>query len=166
LSQQQIYLKDLIQRLGRAPTIWPGLPKLQEAVRRWQEIAEQASNKDDARPQSNWIKSDQKNLSKDGAGANSAAVAEVQVPLLEFKTGRYGTACVTQDTIILLSEVPFMEGSKVYDLNKVDIVIQPKGSMHKVAILRHGKKIHGMSPTTVDPDSLVKFIRLMKSLKT
>mmetsp|Transcript_37147 Transcript_37147/g.90056 ORF Transcript_37147/g.90056 Transcript_37147/m.90056 type:complete len:784 (+) Transcript_37147:297-2648(+) len=163
LSQQQIYLKDLIRKLGQAPTIWQGLPKLQDAVRRWQEIAEQATNKDDARPQSNWIKSDEKKASKNGG---AAAVATVQVPLLEWKNGRYGTACVTQDTIVLLSEVPFLEGSKAYDLNKVEVVIQPKGSMHKVAVMRHGKRLYGMTPTTVDPDSLVKFVRLLKSLRS
>ena len=163
LSQQQIYLKDLIRKLGQAPTIWPGLPKLQDAVQRWQEIAEQATNNDEARPQSNWMKSDVKKSSKN---KGSAAVATVQVPLLEWKNGRYGTACLTQDTIVLLSEVPFLEGSKAYDLNKVELVIQPKGSMHKVAVMRHGKKLYGMTPTTVDADSLVKFVRLLKSLRS
>ena len=163
LSQQQIYLKDLIRKLGQAPTIWPGLPKLQDAVQRWQEIAEQATNNDEARPHSNWMKSDVKRASKN---KGTAAVVTVQVPLLEWKNGRYGTACVTQDTIVLLSEVPFLEGSKAYDLNKVELVIQPKGSMHKVAVMRHGKKLYGMTPTTVDADSLVKFVRLLKSLRS
>jgi len=158
LSQQQTYLKDFIRKLSDAPAKWDGLPKLQSAVKRWQEIAQQASNKDEARPHSNWVNNG------NGGGGSAAARTGFQVPLLEFNT-KFGTACVTQNTLVLLSEMPFFEGSKAYDINKVEVLAQPKNPLHKVAVMRHGKRLCGFSPTSIDPIRLETFVRLLKSLQ-
>jgi signal transduction histidine kinase len=159
LSQQQLYLKDLVRKLSNAPAAWDGLPKLQSEVRRWQEIAQQASNKDDARSQGNWI-------NRDSAGVTGASTGRksFQVPLLEFKT-KFGVACVTQNTLVLLSEMPFFEGVKSYEINKIDVVATPKNTLHKMAIMRHGKKLCGFSPISMDVDKLEKFLRILKSLQ-
>jgi hypothetical protein len=156
LSQQQLYLKDVLRRLSIAPSTWDGLPKLQAEVKRWQEIAQQASNKDEARPQGNWMNS---------KVTGSVAVRKsFQVPLLEFST-KFGTACVTQNMIVVLSEIPFFEGVKAYEINKVEVVVQPNNSLHKMAIMRHGKRLCGFSPTSIDPEKLAKFIQILKSLQ-
>ncbi|KAL3924916.1 MAG: hypothetical protein SGILL_000751 [Bacillariaceae sp.] len=159
LTQQQLYLKDFIRKLSNAPVAWDGLPKLQADVKRWQEIAQQASNKDEARPQGNWINSDSAGVTGSSTGRKS-----FQVPLLEFST-KFGSACVTQNTLILLSELPFFEGVKAYELNKVEVVTAPKHTLQKMAIVRHGKRLVGFTPTSIDTDKLEKFIRTLKSLQ-
>lgn len=159
LSQQQTYLKDLVRKLSNAPAAWDGLPKLRSEVQRWQEIAEQASNKDEARPQGNWINRDSAGVTGSSSGRKS-----FQVPLLEFKT-KFGTACVTQNTLVLLSEMPFFEGVKSYELNKVEVVATPKHTLHKMAIMRHGKRLCGFSPTSIDVPKLETFLRILKSLQ-
>jgi hypothetical protein len=159
LRQQQIYLKDFVRRLSNAPVTWDGLPKLKADVKRWQEFAQQASNKDEARPQGNWLNED--SVGKTGPSSGSKFF---QVPLLEFKT-KFGTACVTQNTLILLSEMPFFEGVKAYELNKVDVIVTPKSALHKMAVMRHGKKLCGLSPTSIDTDKLEKFVQILKSLQ-
>jgi hypothetical protein len=159
LSQQQLYLKGIVRKLSIAPLAWDGLPKLQSEVRRWHEIAQQASNKDEARPQGNWINRDSSGVTGSSAGRKS-----FQVPLLEFTT-KFGTACVTQSNLILLSEMPFFEGVKAYEINKVDVLSTPKHSLHKMAIMRHGKRLCGLSPTSIDVEKLEKFIRILKSLQ-
>jgi hypothetical protein len=158
LSQQQLYLKEFIRRLSNAPSEWDGLPKLQDAVKRWQEIASAASNKDEARLNVNWL-----------AGANEGVIPSArkgyQVPLLEFST-KFGTACVTQNTIIFLSEMPFFEGSKAFELNKVEVLIQPKNSIHKMAVMHHGKRLLGFTPISMEPEKIENFVRILKSLQT
>lgn len=159
LSQQQLYLKDLIKnKLSNAPRTWGGLPKLQDAVDRWEEIAAQASNKDEARPQNNWLSG-----SNRGGGA---VIKKFEVPLLEFST-KFGTGCLTQNNFILLSEMPFFENVKAYELNKVEVVALNNHPFHKMAVTRHGKRLCGFSPTTtmVDPDNLVKFVQILKKLQ-
>ena len=159
LSQQQLYLKDVLRKLSNAPSTWDGLPKLKTAVKRWQEIAQQASNKDEARPQGNWL-----NSGSLGVTGSAAARKAFQVPLWEFST-KFGTACVTQNTIVLLSEMPFFEGVKAYEINKVEVIVLPKNPLHKMAIMRHGKRLCGFSPTSVNPEKLAKFIEILKSLQ-
>lgn len=163
LSQQQLYLKDLIRKLSYAPSRWGGLPTLQAAVQRWQEIAEQATNKDEARPQSNWLGGAGGHGTR--ANAVSSASRTFQVPLLEFGT-KFGTACITQNTIVLLSEMPFFESVKAYEVNKVEVVVTPKHAIHKMAIMRHGKRLCGFSPTSIDPIQLEKFVQILKSLQS
>jgi len=156
LSQQQLYLKDLIQiKLPNAPQTWGGLPKLQDAVHRWHEIAAQASNKDEARPKSNWL-----NGSDSGGGGVRKTC---EIPLLEFST-KFGTACVTQNNFILLSEMPFFESVKGYEINKVELVTLTNHPLHKMGVMRHGKRLCGFSPTSMDPDNLVKFVLILKRL--
>ncbi|KAG7347843.1 hypothetical protein IV203_016548 [Nitzschia inconspicua] len=159
LTQQQLYLKDLVRKLSSAPVAWDGLPRLQSEVQRWHEIAQQASNKDAARPQGNWI-----NRESAGVTFTSTGRKSFQVPLLEFKT-KFGTACITQNTIVLLSEMPFFEGVKAYEINKVEIVATPKHALHKMAIMRHGKRLCGFSPTSIDVGRLETFLRILKSVQ-
>ena len=159
LTQQKLYIKDLVRKLSSAPVTWDGLPKLKADVQRWQEFAQQATNKDDARPQGNWLNADSPGVTGSASGRRS-----FQVPLLEFKT-KFGTACVTQNVLILLSEMPLFESVKAWELNKVDLVLTPKAALHKMAIMRHGKKLCGLSPTTIDTEKLEKFVRILKTLQ-
>jgi hypothetical protein len=158
LTQQQLYLKEFLRKFSNAPSEWDGLPRLKEAVKRWQEIASAASNKDEARPRGNWLNST-------AEGVIASAQKSFQVPLLEFST-KFGIGCVTQNTIILLSEMPFFEGVKAFELNKVEVVSQPKNSLHKMSVMRHGKRICGFSPVSIEPEKLSKFIRILTSLQT
>lgn len=156
MSQQKLYLKDLIQnKLSSAPRIWGELPILEDAVARWQEIALQASNKDEARLRSNW-----------GAGSGSVGRKKVlEVPLLEFST-KFGTACVTQNTLVVLSEMPFFESVKAFETNKVELECTPNHPLHKVGVMRHGKRLLGFSPTSINPEQVVKFVKILKSFQT
>jgi len=154
VSQQKLYLKDLIyNKLPNAPRTWGGLPRLEDDVARWREIAAQSSNKDDARLRSNW-----------GAGSGGGGVKKAfEVPLLEFKT-KFGTGCVTQNTVVLLSEMPFFESVKGFEINKIEVVGTPNNPLHKVCIMRHGKRLLGFSPTEIDPEQVVKVVKILKSL--
>lgn len=155
MSQQQHYLKDLVHhKLSNAPRIWGDLPKMDDAVRRWQEIAAQASNKDEARVGSNWGGAD-----SGGGGLKKS----FEVPLLEFAT-KFGTACVTQNTLVLLSEMPFFESVKAFAINKIDLVATPNHPLHKLGVMRHGKRLLGISPTSADPNTVAKFVTILKSL--
>jgi hypothetical protein len=159
LSQQKLYLKDLIKnRLSNAPRTWGegALPKLEDAVKRWQEIAAQASNKDEARPNKNWL---------NGSDSGGGGVTKIfEIPLLEFST-KFGTACVTQNTFVLLSEMPFFEGVKAFEMNKVELVTLTNHPLHRMGVMRHGKRLCGFSPTSMDPDNIVKFVQILKSLQ-
>jgi len=154
ISQQKLFLKDLIlNKLSNAPRLWGELPRLRDDVVRWQEIAEQASNKDEARLRSNWG-------SKIGNGGLKKAC---EVPLLEFST-KFGTGCVTQNTLIILSEMPFFESVKAFEINKIQLVRTRNHPLHKVGVLRNGERLLGFSPTSVDPDEVVKVVKILKSL--
>jgi hypothetical protein len=104
------------------------------------------SNKDEAWPNVSWL-----------AGANKGVIASArkgyQVPLLEF-SAKFGTACVTQNTFIFLSKMPFFEGSKAFKLNKVKVLIHPKNSLHKMAAMCHGKRLLGFTPISIESGKL------------
>mmetsp|Transcript_31871 Transcript_31871/g.74992 ORF Transcript_31871/g.74992 Transcript_31871/m.74992 type:complete len:683 (+) Transcript_31871:216-2264(+) len=155
ITQQKLYLKDLVQnKLSYAPRVWGNLPKLEEAVLRWQEISSQASNKDEARVGSNW-----------GGNSGGGGVKKAfEIPLLEFST-KFGTVCVTQNTLVLLSEMPFFESVKAFEINKVELVATPNHPLHKIGVMRHGKRLLGLSPTSMDPNGVVKFVTVLKSLQ-
>lgn len=154
VSQQKLYLKDLVmEKLSNAPRVWGELPMLEDAVARWRKIAAQASNKDEARLRSNW-----------GAGSGGGGGRKAfEVPLLEFST-KFGTGCVTQNTVILLSEMPFFESVKAFEINKIEVVWTPNHALHKVGIMRHGKRLQGFSPTSVDAQQVVKAVKVLKNL--
>jgi hypothetical protein len=159
LSQQQLYLKGILHKLSTAPSAWDGLPRLRSEVRRWQEIAQQASNKDDSQEQVKCVNRTSASVTGSSTGRKS-----FQVPLLELTT-KFGTACVTQNTLILLSEVPFFEGVKAYEIGKVDVLSTPKHAIQKMAIMQQGKRLCGLSPTSIDVQKLEKFIKILKSLQ-
>ena len=154
VSQQKLYLKDMVmEKLSNAPRVWGGLPELEDAVKRWREIAAQARNKDDARLKSNW-----------GAGSGGGGGRKAfEVPLLEFST-KFGTGCVTQNTVILLSEMPFFENVKGFEINKIELVWTPNHALHKVGVMRHGKRLLGFTPTSIGPDQVVKAVKILKNL--
>ena len=154
VSQQKLYLKDLImEKLSNAPRIWGELPVLEDAVARWREISAQASNKDEARLRSNW-----------GAGSGGGGGRKAfEVPLLEFKT-KFGTGCVTQHTIMILSEMPFFEGVKGFEINKIEVVSTTNHPLHKLGVMRHGKRLLGFSPTSIDPEQVIKVVKILKNL--
>ena len=154
ISQQKLYLQDLVRnKLPNAPKIWGVLPKLEEDVARWREIAAQATNKDEARLRGNW-----------GGGSGGGGVKRAfEVPLLEFST-KFGTGCVTQNTFVMLSEMPFFESVKAYEMNKIEIVSTPNHPLHKVSVMRHGKRLLGFSPTSIDSEHVVRIMQIIKSL--
>jgi hypothetical protein len=155
LSQQKLYLKDLIfNKFSNAPRIWGRLPKLEDDVARWQKIAAQSSNKDEARLHGNW------GARRSGGGVKK----EFEVPLLEFKT-KFGTGCVTQNHVVVLSEMPFFENVKGFEINKIELKGTPNHALHKVGVMRHGKRLLGFSPTSVDPGQVVKVVKIIKSLQ-
>ena len=154
VSQQKVYLRDMVQdKLGNAPRIWGELPELETAVSRWSGIALQATNKDDASLHRNW-----------GKGAGGGGGRKIyEVPLMEFKT-RSGTGCVTQNTLILMNETAFFESVKAYEINKMELVRTMRNPLSAIDIVRHGKKLLGFTPTSVDPDQVVKIVTILKNL--
>eukprot|EP00536_Pseudo-nitzschia_multiseries_P000734 jgi/Psemu1/300289/fgenesh1_kg.9_\ len=61
--------------------------------------------------------------------------------------------------------MPFFESVKAFEINKMEVVATPNHPLHKIGIMRHGKRLLGLSPTSMDPTGIAKFVTVLKNLQ-